>query len=51
MNSLKAFHLAEAGIERAIADYLLNGNPNNWRNKKNVNIYQDEKLGDGLFSV
>lgn len=48
---LKASYLAEAGIHRAIGEYLLNDSDKNWRNNQFQTIYENVQLGQGNYSV
>jgi len=50
-HSIKAHYLAEAGIERAIVNYLLKDKNKNWRDDQFIEIYKNEPLGDGSYSV
>lgn len=49
--SLKAHYLAEAGIEKVIVDYLLKDKNKDWTDNQFLEIYKNEKLGEGNFSV
>jgi len=48
---LKAFYLAQSGIEQAIVTHLaLDGN-DDWTDDRNTILIQNEKLGQGSYSV
>jgi Tfp pilus assembly protein PilX len=49
--SMKAFYLAQSGIDRAIVNYLALDENGAWTDDQNQELILNEELGEGCYSV
>ncbi len=49
--SMKAFYLAQAGIEMTITEFLLQDKNKDWSDNAYQDFYKEMRLGNGRFSV